>query len=125
MCLDVAQKGFVRPVLIDHDKMLIDGRNRLQVGWALELDPSIEEVNLEDVFAYVLSENIARRQLTFGQRAMVAEKIAKLPSHRPNKSGDLQTYSQEEAAVMLATHPWAVTRVTCGRTGSLLPGKMT
>src|SRR5260370_26514112 len=78
MCEDVDAQGFLHPVRIDDDAMLIDGRNRIQVGWALGKDPSIERFNPIDVFAYVISENIARRHLTPGQLAMIAAKLANL-----------------------------------------------
>jgi hypothetical protein len=110
MCVDVAQKDFLRPVLIGRDKMLIDGRNRLQVEWALELDPSIEEVSLEDVLGYVLSENVVRRHLTVGQRAMIGEKIANLPKgvRSDSRMWLSEPITQEQAAKQLNTSITAI-----------------
>jgi hypothetical protein len=50
---------------------------------------------------YVLSENGTRRHLTAGQKAMIAEKIAKLPRGRPNNFEELRNYSQADAAVLM------------------------
>jgi len=56
--------------------------------------------------AYVLSENVNRRHLTVGQRAMIGESIAKLrKGHRSVKSQDFGIYTQQEAAEMIGTSP--------------------
>jgi hypothetical protein len=54
--------------------------------------------NPPDVLAYVLSENLHRRQLTPGQRAFVGEAIATLKPGKPqlSDSGQLQTLTREQ-----------------------------
>jgi protein gp37 len=79
MCSDVAQNGFLHAVRINNDNLLLDGGTRLQVAWALQLDPPIERIEPEDSLSYVLSENIVRRHLTAGQLAMLASEIANYP----------------------------------------------
>jgi hypothetical protein len=84
----------------------------LQVAWAIELDPPIEKIRTSDVLGYVLSENIARRHLTAGQKASIAEKIANLPvggdgSNQYQNANltpvRIASVTQEQAATQLGT----------------------
>jgi len=88
MCADVAANGFLHSVRIDRNNLLLDGGTRLQVGWALQLDPPIERINPPDVLSYVLSENIIRRHLSESQRGMIAASVATRP---PRASRDACT----------------------------------
>jgi hypothetical protein len=55
-----------------------------------------------DPVAHVVSLNLKRRHLTESQRAMVADKLARLPAHRPDKTAQIcAVLSQEEAAALL------------------------
>src|ERR1700747_929626 len=62
-CQDVAANGFIQSVKVTRDRVLLDGRNRLQIGYALELDPVIEVISPADPVAYIVSSNIVRRDL--------------------------------------------------------------
>jgi hypothetical protein len=113
-CRDVKAYGFLHPVKITGENLLIDGRNRLQIGWALELDPPMERYNPSDPIAYVLSENVVRRHLTVGQRAMIAEKLATLSRGRPGDKSEVpQNFqggrSQAQVAGKLYITPKAIT----------------
>ena len=57
-------------------------------------EPTFREWSGEgSLVAFVVSLNLHRRHLDESQRAMVAAKIANMPSHRPeDKSANLQTY---------------------------------
>lgn len=93
------------------DGVFLDGRNRIQVGCALELDPVIEKIDPLDPAAYIISENIIRRHLSAGQRATIAEKIANM-SHGTNRftkveSTEVPSMTKEEAAKQLGTTPKA------------------
>jgi hypothetical protein len=39
VCADVDKNGFLHPIMIDDEDMLIDGRMRPQIGWVISLDP--------------------------------------------------------------------------------------
>src|SRR5215471_9602118 len=80
MKADIAASGIVETIKVDRDGILIDGLNRLRVAWALRLESvPIEKVNPKDVLAYVISRNVARRQPTAGQIAIIGSKIANVP----------------------------------------------
>jgi hypothetical protein len=48
-------------VVIDDQDMLIDGRARLEVGWAITLDPPIIRHDPSDALNYVLATNYYRK----------------------------------------------------------------
>ena len=72
---------------------ILDGRNRYRAGLIAEVvapdgqnsrhfrdfDPAVDG----DPLKFVLSKNLARRHLNESQRAMVAARLANMPSHRP------------------------------------------
>jgi protein gp37 len=102
LCADVKTQGFIHPVSIDANHILLDGRNRLQVAAALKVAPPVRLVNPSDVLAYVLSENVARRHLTVGQRAMVATRIATMSAGQHGMSQLRQlALTQEQAGKQL------------------------
>ena len=76
LCEDVKAHGFLHPISVNSDHILLDGRNRLQAAAALRMEPTIKLITPPDEQSYVLSENIVRRHLTSGQKAILASKIA-------------------------------------------------
>lgn len=82
ICADVEANGFLHSVKVistgirTTDNLLIDGRCRLQIGWAISLDPPIKRVNPPNVLDYVINANVKRRHLSEGQRAWIALKIS-------------------------------------------------
>lgn len=76
--IDADQNGFIRPVRIDKDGMVIDGRNRLAVSIAIEKDVPIERFTPSDPIQYVVSENLSRRHLTSQQKAVIAVQAEEL-----------------------------------------------
>lgn len=69
---DVDKNGFLRPVRINDDGMVLDGRNRLCASIELGKDVRLERYNPVDPIQYVLSENLARRHLSSQQKAAIA-----------------------------------------------------
>jgi hypothetical protein len=45
LCGSVAQIGFSESIAINEEGLLIDGRARLQVAWALRLEPTVKRFN--------------------------------------------------------------------------------
>lgn len=115
LCTDVEAQGFLHPVRVDDGNLLIDGRNRLQVGWALGLDPTISHYQPVDTVAYVISENVERRHLTTGQRAILGEKIANLPQGGNLKKGVNTTFLEHNtnaaAAAQVNVSPDAIKKI--------------
>lgn len=72
---DVKEHGFLHSVKVTSDNLLIDGRNRLVASVLAELDVRVEIFDPVDPIVFVLGENLHRRHLTPGQRAMVALEV--------------------------------------------------
>lgn len=74
---DIDANGQCAPIVIYEGKIL-DGRNRYRVCKVLEIEPKLEQYVGDDALAYVLSLNLFRRQLTIGQRALIAAELSSL-----------------------------------------------
>jgi ParB-like chromosome segregation protein Spo0J len=75
LAADIAANGLLHPIIVDDDKQLIDGRNRLAACKIAQVEPRFERLNGHDPLAYIVSENIERRHLTKGQRAIALAMI--------------------------------------------------
>lgn len=70
---DLRENGLAQPIVLDSDRMLIDGRNRIAGCAEARRDPSYVLLPPgTNVVAYILSLNVHRRHLNKGQRAMAA-----------------------------------------------------
>lgn len=97
---DIKTNGQQIPIYLCDGKIL-DGRNRFRACEMVEVEPKIEQFTGTDPLAFVVSMNLKRRHLNESQRAMIAAKIANMPSHRPDhNSANLQT-SVSAAATLL------------------------
>lgn len=68
---DIKANGLVHPIVLDASgEVLIDGRNRLKACEIAGVPPRFENLNGHDPLAYIVSANLARRNLTKGQQAM-------------------------------------------------------
>jgi len=64
-----------RPIILDRDSLLLDGRNRLAACQLAGVEPRFETLDGQDPVAYILSSNIQRRQMTKGQTAMAVARV--------------------------------------------------
>jgi ParB-like chromosome segregation protein Spo0J len=72
LAADIKANGLVHPPMLDAaGKMLVDGRNRLKACELAEVEPRFERLDGQDPVAYIVSVNLARRNLTKGQQAML------------------------------------------------------
>lgn len=109
--------GQRKPIVV-LDDLILDGRNRYELCLELGLEPQTRRYDLSedgpDPLSFVLDENLHRRQLSDGQRAVVAAEIASLRpgdnQHSPNGGT-----SQAEAAGRLNVSKRAVERATVVR----------
>jgi len=71
LAADIKENGLIHPIITDSDgELVIDGRNRLAACKLAGIKPVFEKLNGLDPLAYIVSANLARRNLTKGQQAM-------------------------------------------------------
>lgn len=88
LAADVAERGLLQPIVLDADGRVLDGRNRLAACEKAGVEPAFVTYDGDDPAGYALSVNIARRHLTTGARAVVAERARRL--NGSTKSGTSQ-----------------------------------
>jgi ParB/RepB/Spo0J family partition protein len=69
---DIREHGQRHPIIVDEAGVILDGRNRWRACQQLGIDPQVCEFKGDDAakLALILSENLHRRHLSKGQRAM-------------------------------------------------------
>ena len=67
---DIKENGLLHPIVVDADGVLIDGRNRLRACEIAGVEPQFTQLNGHDASAFIVSANLARRNLTKAQQAM-------------------------------------------------------
>jgi len=72
---DIKANGLIHPVIRDKEGQLIDGRNRLKACKMAGVEPRFEELNGQDPVAFIVSANLARRNMLRGQQAMALAMI--------------------------------------------------
>jgi hypothetical protein len=72
---DIKENGLLHPIVLDGDGVLIDGRNRLRACEIAGVEPTYQSLNGHDARAFIVSANLARRNLTKGQQAMALAMI--------------------------------------------------
>lgn len=87
---DIQLHGLRQPIVYSWDGVLVDGRNRLNAwlycGRSLETIPSITLDDDVDLDAYIISINIARRQMSTAQKALAAARA--MPYYSGRHGGD-------------------------------------
>lgn len=78
LAADIAANGLIYPIMLDAEGTLVDGRNRLAACRLAGVEPRFTTLNGHDPVAYILSANVARRNLSKGQRAMAVAKLVLL-----------------------------------------------
>ena len=74
--------------VIDGEEMLVDGRNRLAACKIVGVEPTTRHLNGEDPTDFVFSQNITRRHLAKGERAILTAMMYPQPekAHRGKKT---------------------------------------
>jgi hypothetical protein len=67
---DIKANGLLNPIIVDQEGILIDGRNRLEACKRAGVEPQTEILNGTDPVVYILAQNVKRRHLSAGQKAM-------------------------------------------------------
>jgi ParB/RepB/Spo0J family partition protein len=71
LAADIKTNGLNNPIVLDKDGTLIDGRNRLAACKRAKITPTYILLDGQDSIAFILSQNINRRHLNQGQRAII------------------------------------------------------
>jgi ParB-like chromosome segregation protein Spo0J len=84
---DIAAHGLRVPIVLYQGKIL-DGRNRLRACIDAKVEPRFIDFdgNDEDALGFVVSMNMARRDLDDGQRALAARRLVKLHARLVTKA---------------------------------------
>ena len=85
---DIKEHGLIHPIIIDEQKQIVDGRNRAAACELAGIKPTFKELNGRDPRAYIVSANLARRNLTKGQQAMVLAMIYPEPERGRGKKDE-------------------------------------
>ncbi|MEK6280287.1 MAG: hypothetical protein AABN95_08010 [Acidobacteriota bacterium] len=111
MAADMQANG-LRSEIVLLDGKILDGRNRYRACKIGGITPRFRDFNGEgDPLSFIVSANVKRRHLTTSQRALVAAKIANLPSGiTKTRSAILPTLPKTEtdAAEELSVSPRSV-----------------
>jgi hypothetical protein len=111
----IKKEGLNHSILIWQDK-IVDGRHRHKACRLAGVEPHYEylpdDMSLQQVMDRVIAENILRRHLTTGQRAMIAASLANM-THGGDRKSDQGTNSSDDksnksAAKSLNVGPTAV-----------------
>lgn len=94
---DMGEHGQREPI-VTVDGAIVDGRHRARACEALGLEPVVREwEGPGSLTAYVVSMNLHRRHMDESQRAMVAERLRRMPSANLHPDSD----TAEQAADLL------------------------
>ena len=116
---DIDTNGQINKIILYQGKVL-DGRNRYRICNMLGIEPETIEYPGDDPIGLVLSQNLLRRHLTASQRAMVAEKLMNMPSHRPEKrEQNCSLIRKEEAAQQMNVSERSVQQARKVRTDAI------
>jgi ParB-like nuclease domain len=119
---DIRTNGLIQPIVLDGDGAIVDGRNRALACDQAGVEPRYTPLPAQwrdDIASYVMSANLQRRQLTGGQRAMLAAKIRAVCGKPLSEIAGEAGVSKSRvayAAVVLARRPDMVDDVISGDT---------
>jgi ParB-like chromosome segregation protein Spo0J len=71
LAADIKKHGLIHPIVVDDNDQIVDGRNRLAACKIAGVKPTFEKLNGRDADSFIVSANLARRNLTKGQQAAV------------------------------------------------------
>ena len=107
LAADIGTNGLNNPIVLDPQGTLLDGRNRLEACKRAGVKPAYTALNGQDPAAFILSQNINRRHLSQGQRAILVAKCldSKHSNNAVAREVGLSKAHISQAATILAHAP--------------------
>src|SRR5262245_4157421 len=78
LAADIKVNGLIHPIVRDTQDRIVDGRNRYSACLIAGVEPRFVTLENDDAISHIISENIRRRHMTEGARAMAVVKLYKL-----------------------------------------------
>jgi N6-adenosine-specific RNA methylase IME4 len=111
---DIKEHGLMHPIILwGDDGPVLDGRNRLTACKQAKVDPVFEIWEFDDDASaerFVVSQNLHRRHLNTGQKAMAAARLANMRQGSRTDLSPKDETSQAEAAEMMTVGKRSVER---------------
>jgi ParB-like nuclease domain len=70
LAADITERGLLQPIVLDTEGRILDGRNRYAACQLAGIEPTFTTYDGDDPEGYALAVNIARREMTKGQKAI-------------------------------------------------------
>ncbi len=110
--------GLLRPIVLDPDGVLLDGRNRLAACELAGVTLAFTTYSGTDQTEYIFASNVRRRHISAGQRAMVQAMFLSASGHSLRTHAKLHALSRSRlslANTVLKTAPDLAERVRDGK----------
>lgn len=102
---DIQSHGLHEELVLNETGALLDGRNRLAACKVAGIEPRFRIQATDDPIAFVLSENVRRRHLTEGQKAVLGLQIKKLEAQLQTDKGGRPTTQKPSADLREVSDP--------------------
>jgi hypothetical protein len=109
----------LRDPIILYNEQVLDGRNRLQACELVGVEPRFETYNGNDPLGLVIDKNLERRDLTEGQRALIAAKIMNIQHGGDRRSNKIKR-STDGVTQLDAARQMKVGEASVGRARQLI-----
>lgn len=93
---DIKDNGLKHPIVLgmhEGTEVIVDGRNRQDACEMAGVEPKFTKLNGEDIKAFIISQNIKRRHLNTGQRAMAYAMIHPVRNHQGTKNYEIYEFA--------------------------------
>lgn len=121
---DIAANGLLHPIVTDSKSQVIDGRNRLAACDIAGVEPRFEIFEGEDVRSFILSNNIHRRHMNKGQRAMAVAMMYPESEQGKKKSTSLQSKEVGFSEALLSKARLVLRTLEPGKADAVLAGAL-
>lgn len=124
LAADIRANGLMHPIVLNDDGVLIDGRNRLAACRLAGVEPTFATYDPPDLLAFIVSENVNRRHMGQGAKAMAVTQAIREQEKNRGHHGVSQRHlrslvgvgeqAMERASIVHKYAPDLVNRVIAG-----------